>query len=104
MFVTNDIAVLSDSAGADRTEVLRVERQRSLQPLETVDDEDGDAGVDDQRDGVALPGLLRLGVDAEQPVGGPLEPAHPVHAALEDRRHVGAEVAPDEGQARRRGR
>ena len=74
----------------------RVERQRSLEAFDAVDDEDGDARVDDERYCVPLPGLLDVRVDAEQAVGGPFEPPPPVYAALENGSHVGAEEAPGE--------
>ena len=81
---------------ADRPEMLGVERQRPLQPDHPVDDEDGDGGVGDERSGVALPALLDLGVDADEPVDRPFDEGKVPYAALVDRGHVRAEESPDQ--------
>ena len=78
-------------------QVLRVERERPLDPDQQVGDAHGHSGEDDHGGGVALPVLLLLGAGPEQPVDRPLGPAEEVHPPVEDGGHVGAQVAP--GQA-----
>ncbi len=82
----------------DGTEVLRVEGQRALQPQEGIGQADREAREDDDRAGIALPGLLLLRAGTEQPVDGALDEAQVVHPSFEDRHHVSAEIAPDERQ------
>ena len=79
-------------------QVLRVERERALDPDEQVGDAHGDGRKDDHRGGVALPVLLLLGAGSEQAVDGALGPTQEMHPPVEDGRHVGAEVAPGQPQ------
>ena len=79
-------------------EVLRVERQRPLDPQQQVADGEEHAGEDDGRAGVALPGLLLVGARSEQAVEGSLRPGQEVDAAVEDGGHVRAQVPPGETQ------
>jgi hypothetical protein len=58
-------------------QVLRVERQKSLQPLDGVSDQRAEEGEEKQRDGVLRPGLL-LGL-------GPAEPEHDALEAQQER-------------------
>ena len=56
-------------------EMLGIEGQGSLDPQQQVREPDGEAREDDQRAGVALPGLLLVGRCAEQPVDRALDEA-----------------------------
>ena len=94
----NDTIVLKLSAGRYGAEVLRVERQRPLNPQQQIAHADEHGGEDHQRAGVALPGLLVIGSGAEQPVERALGPCHVVHTTLEDAGHVRAEVPPGDPQ------
>ena len=60
-------AVLKLSAGADRGQVVRVERQVLLQPQQRVGEQEAHQAERQQRHGVAAPPLLALFVDAARP-------------------------------------
>ena len=94
----NDTIVLKLSAGGTAPEVLRVERQRPLDPQQQIADADERGGENHQRAGIALPGLLVLGTRPEEPVERPLGPRQVVHAAFEDGGHVRAQVSPGDAK------
>jgi hypothetical protein len=65
VLVTNDTIVFHDKRRRHHVrQVLGVQGQVPLQPEEHVADQQHDAREDDDRGAVALPRLLRLGVDA----------------------------------------
>ena len=78
--------------------MLRVEGKKPLQPEDGVGHAESDGGEDNERDAVALPRLLGIGIDADSPVDRAFGETEPGDPALEDGRHVRAQKAPGDGQ------
>jgi hypothetical protein len=78
--------------------VLGIQGERSLQTEDGVGDAERKTGEDDERAGVALPGLLLVGTGAEKSIDGPLNESEVVDSPFVDRHHVAAEVSPTKRQ------
>ncbi len=76
-------------------EILRIERQRRLQPLQRIDREKPNAIEQQECDGVRLPAHLRLRIDAREPIDAALQPTEnrieSARLSLENAGHVPAE-------------
>jgi hypothetical protein len=81
--------------GGDGTELLRIERQQTLNALHDVNDEEAEPIEDEHRERVGLPAHPLVGADAGRPIEETLErPEYRVEhrrLALVDARHVGTE-------------
>ena len=99
MFVTKLAAVLNEMKSETPTDVLRVQEQVPLQPLDRVEQEDEEEAEAEQMGGVLLPRLLLRGLVADRAEEAALGAAEEAEAAAreeavvvgEDARHVGAE-------------